>query len=415
LQNNRLALENVQNYWRSSCSALLEVIYDEPDTETLVQFLMAFYDCVNFMGNLCMMIPYKAKGSDTEEPMLMFFAKVVLEKLSEVFQRIEARNRKRNDKDLYDQDLEEALQEEEEMEDDVLGQLSRNVHIVCRTNGANFLPCFKEILHQPLAGMLSSEPSETNFVFSQAKQWAICVVDDIIEFCGAEAAFELRSSFLDSFLKSLMEEKYPDIRQATAYGFGTLAYQVSLLKSDLAAQWFPLMKNIFQACVVSMQQPWSRSEDHSVSSENVVSALGKLIHYILEPSLSSGSISPEEFAEAVRLWITMLPIVEDEEETSHTYGYLLELLERNDPSVSANLLHVYSVLTKAVANGIVSRGTVCWPNYKTGLELHYSILAKLKSTLPLLGEQAVQHIWNYLDREEQARIQVLFDQNKTTA
>ena len=50
------------------------------------------------------------------------------------------------------------------------------------------------------------------------RQWGICMIDDIIEFAPQRAVL-LQQHFLPSFLHAL-KDKYPEVRQAAAYGFG---------------------------------------------------------------------------------------------------------------------------------------------------------------------------------------------------
>jgi hypothetical protein len=86
------------------------------------------------------------------------------------------------------------------------------MHIMFKTHPVVFLPFFQQgltaisgMLHPPEEGAPGSpnDPvalSQRSMV-NQAKQWAICVFDDMIEFCGAQVAWELRSSFWDAMVQ----------------------------------------------------------------------------------------------------------------------------------------------------------------------------------------------------------------------
>ena len=56
-----------------------------------------------------------------------------------------------------------------------------------------------------------------------------------------------------------------------------------------------------------------------MATENAVSAIGKICHFMGDKF----EVNP-----FIRAWFDALPIVLDEQEAPHTYGYLLELLER---------------------------------------------------------------------------------------
>ncbi len=408
------------------------VIHDEPDAESLVQFLVAFYEAMQTMGpeslDSGILLPLAVDPNDSERipviqekiPILAYIARAISGQISEIFHRIQTRDRRRNDQDLYDQEMEEALREEEDMEDAVLGELSRAVHITFKTHPQTFLPHFHQGLLPTVSGMLHADVAQS--MGDQAKQWSICVFDDLIEFCGAERAWEYRSHFWDALMQGCMNRESPDVRQASCYGIGTLAFQVSLCTSPntdvntttvpaaLDAWSGPLLE-VFGILMASLSQPWSRDEDQVLATENTVSAIGKVIHYILTPLVQLSRLQQDEMHQALSQWLQFLPIIQDEEEALHTYGYLIELLHQQHPVLAQNAGQVAKILVHVVAEGVLTRVGVDakngWPGYGSGKELAEQVANAMKVVVRSCPEQVKLGIWGGLDAEKRNQLSAL--------
>jgi hypothetical protein len=167
---------------------------------------------------------------------LAYFSRTINGQISDVFHRIKSRESQRLDADMYDPEMEDELQAEADQEDAgmirfltgltdnlVLGELSRSMHIMFKTHPVEFLPFFHRdiaavsgMLHSTEDGSPVGSPSQNanaaaiavNTMSNQAKQWAICVFDDMIEFCGADVAWEMRSAYWDALVQGELNTQY---------------------------------------------------------------------------------------------------------------------------------------------------------------------------------------------------------------
>lgn len=102
------------------------------------------------------------------------------------------------------------------------------------------------------------------------QQWALCVIDDIIEFCGAKCV-EYQEVFIPLFTTNL-KSPHTELRQAAAYGFGVLAKH----GGDSFAK--VLAENI-SPMVTIIQDPNSRLAENVHATENAISAITKIIQF----------------------------------------------------------------------------------------------------------------------------------------
>lgn len=109
-----------------------------------------------------------------------------------------------------------------------------------------------------------------------------------------------------------LQSQHGDVRQASAYGWGVLAKFCGPEVSQLCADVLPLLKAMIEA-------PNSRSGDNINATENAISALTKILQF------NSSKIN---VMEVLPVWFSYLPVVEDDEELPHVYGFLIFLLEK---------------------------------------------------------------------------------------
>ena len=375
--------EELRVMWTQTLSSIVEVIHDEPDAETLGDVPLGSVTFHPFLGG---------KQELFSEPILKLFAVAIVSQISEVFARVERRQRQRMDSELYDPELEETLQEEEGIEDSILGELSRAVHIVFKTQGQNFLPFFQQGLLSVVNGMLHAKAESTmkidaktdlsvQPISNQARQWAVCVFDDLIEFCGPAVASEYRTHFWDAVCDLLLDGSSPDVRQACAYGMGTLAMKLGELpiSSPVFDAWIASLSQVTLILFESLSTDWSKNPHHAAANENVVSAIGKILHYVVGPLRLNGKVTEAQFNDAVAKWISFLPILEDEEEAPHTYGFLIELIEQRNPAVMADLTNIVRILLECIGSQLLSKATITIPGYGSGREVEARALFTVKS------------------------------------
>lgn len=146
------------------------------------------------------------------------------------------------------------------------------------------------------------------------RQYAICIVDDVIEFAGPACTPLILEHFQQPLLRAL-EDASPDVQQAAAYGVG-----VAGLTGDerLRPFCYDALRAIFRAMTTAkMADPAA-----VYARDNMVSAVAKVIS-------SMGESLP--LAEILPIWLSWLPIADDNEEARYVYGFLCRLIESNCP------------------------------------------------------------------------------------
>lgn len=118
-----------------------------------------------------------------------------------------------------------------------------------------------------------------------------------------------------------VKDKSPEVRQAAAYGWGVLA--------QFGGEQFAgeLAKILPSLCEV-INDPESRDARNINPTENAISAVTKIMKY------NSSAINVEEI---LPIWFSWLPVVEDDDEAVHVYGYLCDLIEQNNPIILGEL------------------------------------------------------------------------------
>lgn len=102
------------------------------------------------------------------------------------------------------------------------------------------------------------------------RHWAICVMDDVVEHGGP--ACEKYKEFFIPLFNSGLQSVQPEIRQASAYGFGVLAQFGGPNFASHCATCVPLLIQIIQA-------PDSRSDENICATENAISAVSKILQF----------------------------------------------------------------------------------------------------------------------------------------
>lgn len=216
-------------------------------------------------------------------------------------------------------------------------------------------------------------PSTTTPFSAHTQQWAICVFDDLISFCGATVAYDYSQHFWNVFKIGVISP-VADIRQASCYGVGVLADSIhhetftsalslsgengSKRREEWTAQIIALLPALLQSCAID-------GDENKCASENAVSAVGKILHYLLDYGRGAPDVcccvNLVVILKVLERWVGFLPILEDEEEAPHTYGFILDIIHQfnaqQQPSLpsSINSKRILKLLIEVLTDGILSR------------------------------------------------------------
>lgn len=276
--------------WNKVAEKIVEVLSAEPTVDTLAEMYQCFYESVEVVG----------KNSLTQQHMRAFTdsAKSTLEDYQ---LRVKARLEDQADAD----DGEEDLDYEYAVEDDqnLLSDMNKAFHTIFKNQGTTFLPAWQGLLPFYDAFITSADPTQ--------RQWALCIMDDVLEFCGTEA-WNYKDHIMQPLAAGLQDENAAN-RQAAAYGVGVAAQKGGPAWGDFVAASIPSLYQVTQ-----IHQ--SRTEEHVFATENASASIAKILHFN-----SSKVQNPQE---VVANWIGTLPIIFDEEAAPFAYSFLAQLIDQ---------------------------------------------------------------------------------------
>eukprot|EP01105_Mastigella_eilhardi_P026308 TRINITY_DN7519_c0_g1_i1.p1 TRINITY_DN7519_c0_g1~~TRINITY_DN7519_c0_g1_i1.p1 ORF type:complete len:1084 (+),score=338.99 TRINITY_DN7519_c0_g1_i1:30-3254(+) len=275
---------------------LVAAAKEEDDLEVLAIQLNAMQESMNEVGQACM----------TPEQVGQLVA--VLASLLEQWQ--ERRNAREEEKEEEPNDEElDRIGEEEQYEDDVLGQL-----IECLGKLAEFYPGeytqhFTQTVLPLVVKMLTPEKPWNE------RQKGLCIFDDIIEHAPKGAA-SLLAYYANPMMQYLSDED-GDVRQAAAFGIGAAAQALG----DMFAPFVPeALRRLFEMIAAFVGKHNAKPVDVR-ATENAVSAIGKIYRF---------HCSRVNMAETAHLWLSQLPLSQDEVEARRCHDNFAYLLENSN-------------------------------------------------------------------------------------
>ncbi|KAG9262144.1 importin-5 [Astyanax mexicanus] len=321
--------EYLTQMWHFMCDALIKSIGTEPDSDVLSEIMHSFAKCIELMGDGCL------NNEHFEE-----LGGILKGKLEEHFKNQELRQAKRQDED-YDEQVEETLQDEASSDENdvyILTKVSDILHSVFSSYKEKVLPWFEQLLQLIVNLVCPHRPWAD-------RQWGLCIFDDVIEHCSP-SSFKYAEYFLRPMIQSLCDTS-PEVRQAAAYGIGVMAQFGGESYRPFCTEAIPLLIGVIQAAE-------SKAKENVNATENCISAVGKVMRYRPE-CINVNEVLPH--------WVSWLPLNEDKEEAVHTFNYLCDLIECNNPVVlgpdNTNLPKIFLIIAEGVANESIKSDYDC--------------------------------------------------------
>jgi hypothetical protein len=250
-----------------------------------------FYESVEVVG----------KNSLTQEQMQAFIESVK-STLEDYQDRVKGRLQEQAEADDNEED---NLSIEFAVEDDqtLLSDMNKAFHTIFKNHGPMFLPAWQRLLPIYDAFINSSDPTQ--------RQWATCIMDDVLEFCGEES-WNYKDHILQPLANGLQDANAAN-RQAAAYGVGVAAQKGGAPWSDFVAASIPSLLQV-------ANHAQARTEEHVFATENASASIAKILHYN-----SSKVQNPQE---VVAKWLDTLPITNDDEAAPYAYSFLAQLIDQ---------------------------------------------------------------------------------------
>lgn len=282
--------QQLADIWQPTIVKILDVLSSEPAVDTLAELYQCFYESVEVVGQNCL----------TQELMATFIARAenaLVEYQGRVASRMEESNKPEEERENTDEML-YAIEDDQTL----LSDMNKAFHTVFKNQGVTFLQQWERLLPYYDAFITNPDPTQ--------RQWALCIMDDVLEFCGSEA-WKYQGHFVQPLIDGL-SDNIPANRQAAAYGVGIAAKNGGPIFSEFVAATIPKLFEV-------TQHQQARADDHVFATENACASIAKILHF------NSSKIG--DVQGVVQAWVSTLPIVNDDEAAPYAYSFLAELID----------------------------------------------------------------------------------------
>lgn len=300
--------------WYATVGQIFEFLHPEVSIDVLAEMYECFYESLEVAGD----------NSLTQEHMQSF-----IEATKSTLENYDVRLKERQDalegKSDGEEEEDAMLEYQDEIEADerLLSDINKAFHTVFKHQGISFLPYWERLMPFYYAFAASQ--------YSTQRQWALCLMDDVIEFCG-EQSWNYADRFIQPLKNGLMDEDAAN-RQAAAYGVGVAAQKGGLPWSSFVAESIPALFHI-------TQRPDARDENNVFATENACASISKILHFN-----SSKVPNPEIIVEN---WINTLPITNDEEAGPYAYAFAATLIDQQNLLIVSKAGEVFTAIVQAL-------------------------------------------------------------------
>ena len=277
--------------WSKVSEKIIEVLSAEPTVDTLAEMYQCFYESVEVAGRNSLSLQHMQAFIESARSTLDDYQARVKLRLEE--------SADAEDGDEEDLDLEYAIEDDQNL----LSDMNKAFHTIFKNQGTMFLPAWQQLLPFYDAFITSEDTTQ--------RQWALCIMDDVLEFCGPES-WTYRDHIMRPLAAGVQDENAAN-RQAAAYGVGVAAQKGGPNWSEFVAASIP---TLFQVA----QHPHARMEEHIFATENASASIAKILHYN-----SSKVHNPQAILDN---WIHTLPIISDEEAAPYAYSFVAQLIDQ---------------------------------------------------------------------------------------
>ncbi|ORY12755.1 importin subunit beta-3 [Clohesyomyces aquaticus] len=297
--------------WERTVERVLEVLSTEPAIDTLAEMYQCFYECVEVIGRNCLTSSHMAAFIESARSVLKDYQDRVKERLED-----QADN---EDGEEASEDVLFAIEDDQNL----LSDMNKAFHTIFKNMGTNFLPHWEQLMEFYKMAVVNADPTQ--------RQWAICIFDDVLEFCGPQS-WAYNEHIIQPLIDG-MQDDVPANRQAAIYGVGVAAAKGGQAWSEFAAASLPML---FQAT----QRPTAREDDEVFATENACASIAKILHF--------NSQKVPNWQDVVHAWVDTLPITNDEEAAPYAYGFLAELMDQLNPAVLGQPVKCFHFVTQAL-------------------------------------------------------------------
>ncbi|KAI5361577.1 putative importin-beta domain, armadillo-like helical, TOG domain, importin beta family [Septoria linicola] len=299
------------NLWKGTIEKVLEVLETEPAIETLAEMYQCFYESVEVSGKDCLSNDHMAQFITSAETVLKDFQQRVKEREDEA--------KEREDGEEPGEDYEFAVEDDQTL----LSDMNKAFHTIFKHQGQSFLPHWERLLNYYDLFVTNQDPTQ--------RQWALCILDDVLEFCGP-ASWHYYSHIAQPLVDGMRDDAAAN-RQAACYGVGVAAHKGGDQWSEFAAGSLPMLFEV-------TRRPNARSDDDAFATENACASIAKVLHF--------NNKKVQNAPEVVAHWVDTLPVVNDEEAAPYAYSFLAQLIDEQNSAVMSKAAQCFTFIAQAL-------------------------------------------------------------------
>jgi len=279
---------------------LLQASLIEPDTETQHNILSAISDCIDACGAGCL-------------------DAAMQEQLCEIL------------RPLVEDHVKGAGKEDEEDEDEDSDQESTMIKVVevvssgLKAGGAQMVPHVQEKLLPHFGQLLAANRS------SDDKVAALNCLCEMVDH-GGEAAWPLVSNIAAACLQ-YTSDKEPAVRRSANYGLAVCAEKGGSAFEPIVSQALACLHPVIVAT-------GARDDDNTFATDNAIDAVGRICKHRTR-LINAAEILP--------VWISWLPLKDDDDCARVSHSFLADLVEARHPAVEQQMEAILAAMPTILA------------------------------------------------------------------
>jgi len=283
-----------------------------------------------------------------------------------------------------------SIEEDIAMEEELLTNLVDGIGQFIKLHGEDFMPHFNTAIAPKFAPFLApTQPKPLQVI-------AVCMIDDAIEFGGAQMHHYLPQSL--PILLQNMKCDHATLRQSSAYGIAQMCNKAP----DFAVTQ---MHNITTALVDLTQRADAKEEDNEGATDNALFALGCLLFSknptLKDPAAWSG-INRSGIGE---LWLKGLPLTADENQAVCAAHQLCNAIEAMDTDIVGPSMSRLADVVRALAEVLLS--SCATPSSSSSLAATPATVQRMRQITIQLRGMVSADVWSSVASQMSPKLQAV--------
>jgi hypothetical protein len=250
------------------------------------------------------------------DKMYSFFENLKV-KRNKLLDKKNTKKKKHKDDDDDDENINDLLDEDIEKLESIQEEIADNMGILLKTH--------KQISGEIIQKLITEIiPTYFNSQNMFDVKMSLHISDDLIEFIGQDMLGNETWNFMYQIITKLVTVNDASIRQAASYGIGNFAKFTTSNFDNYSKGLIDALyngMNIKDTNNTTEGKDEDEFDEYKLAYDNMVSALGKIIHYQNNSQVVQGNLN-----ELVNKWIMNLPIKQDETEQEIQHEWLADIL-----------------------------------------------------------------------------------------